>query len=190
MLLSSPGRLLPASGWMALPKAGKRATGMVLGAGFWELLAHTDSKRAGKLKRRQLTAHSKKDNELGGEEAKTRDQRPEVRASERVSFIRIAPEINPFHVYEPLTGINGKYDSESPLSDSKITFPFSLQLLSVDVYRFAHEFFQEPLNLFGHFAVDAFDLNKTVGIPRVFNGPCHISTISVRAMLFRARGLT
>jgi len=44
--------------------------------------------------------------EPSGEEAKTRDQRPEVRASERVSFIRIAPEINPFHVYEPVTGIN------------------------------------------------------------------------------------
>ena len=98
----------------------------------------------------------------------------------------IAAEINRFDVYGPVTGINRKYDPEPSLSDSIITFPFSFQLLDIDVYRLAHEFLEETLDLVFHFSLNDFCMNKTVGIPRVLDGPIHISTISVRPMLLRA----
>ena len=75
---------------------------------------------------------------------------------------------------------------KSTLSDSIITFPFSFQLLDIDVYQLAHEFLEETLDLVFHFSLNDFCMNKTVGIPRVLDGPIHISTISVRPMLLRA----
>ena len=125
--------------------------------------------RAGKLE-------AKRQGLIGG--------RPEL----NFSFVCIAPEINPFDVKRSVTGIYRKYDSESILSDSKITFPFSLQLLDINVYRLAAESSQKTLNLLFHFTLNAFRLNKTVGIPRVFDTPFYISKLSVRVVFFRLRG--